>query len=82
VTELSRAAVWSEFLAITADYTLTDDESAFAYGAIAQETADPTLAAAVQRVADGFARGDPAVSSAEVRALCEADSTMKGFASE
>ncbi len=55
---------------ITADFRLTDDESAAAYMALAQQTADPTLAAAIQRVADAFARHSRSISSSEVQALC------------
>jgi len=58
------------FLETVGDFTMSDSESAEAFNTLARRTADPSLAAAIQRVADGFARNDPAVSAAEVNSLC------------
>lgn len=69
-SQLSRPEACDEFNKITADYTMTDQQSATAYRSLAKQTADPPLAAAIQRVASGFARSEPAVSSAEVMSLC------------
>jgi uncharacterized protein (DUF58 family) len=68
--KLSRADACRRFTAITADFRMTDDQSAIAFGMLARETADPVLAAAIQRVADGFARHASAISSSEVQSLC------------
>lgn len=68
--KLTKVGACQQFYNITADVRLTDDESAAAYSMLAQQTADPTLAAAIQRVADAFARHSQSISSAEVQALC------------
>lgn len=70
VGKLSRAESCRQFVSITADFRLTDQQSAVAYTNLARQTADPTLAAAIQRVADGFASNAASISSAEVQALC------------
>lgn len=51
--------------------TLGDDESASAFGALARQTAEiPSLAAAIQRVADQFAAHAASVLTGDVTALC------------
>ena len=69
-SQLSRPEACDEFNKITADFKMTDQQSATAYRSLAERTEDPAVAAAIQRVASGFARSDPAISSSEVLALC------------
>ena len=68
--KLSRAESCKQFYATGADLRLSDQQSAIAFGNLARQTADPTLAAAIQRVANGFARSAESISSTEVQALC------------
>lgn len=68
--KLSRAESCKQFLATVADLRLNDQQSAVAFSRLAEQTADPALAAAIQRVADDFARNADSISSAEVQALC------------
>jgi hypothetical protein len=58
------------FTAIVVDVTLSDTESAARFRALASSTTDARLREAIQRVAEGFARHDPQISSSEVQALC------------
>ncbi len=67
---LSRVEACERFSRTVADFKMTDQQSATAFGNLARETADPALRAAIQRVSDGFARSEPSVSSAEVISLC------------
>ena len=67
---LTRAQSCQRFLTIVSDFKLNDDQSAVALSVLTQQTSDPTLAAAIQRVADGFARHASSISSTEVQALC------------
>jgi hypothetical protein len=69
-SELSRSQACDAFLETVGDFTMSDSKSAKAFTKLAQRTADPSLAAAIQRVADGFARRDPSVSASEVNSLC------------
>lgn len=69
-SQVSRPEACDEFNKITADFKMTDQQSATAYRSLAERTEDPALAAAIQRVASGFARSDPAISSSEVLTLC------------
>jgi hypothetical protein len=68
--KLARAESCRQFFATVADFRMTDQQSAVAFSRLAQQTADPTLAAAIRRVADGFARNAESLSSAEVQTLC------------
>ena len=68
--KLSRAEACKQFYATIADLRLNDQQSAVAFTALAGRTADPTLAAAIQRVANGFARNAESISSTEVQTLC------------
>jgi hypothetical protein len=68
--QLSKADACSRFVQIVGDYTMTDDQSASAFGDLASHTADSDLAAAIQRVSDAFARHDKDVPSTEVQSLC------------
>ena len=68
--KLSKAEACRQFTAITADFRMTDEQSAAAFGALARQTADPALAAAIQRVADAFARRALSIPSNEVQAMC------------
>lgn len=68
--KLSRAESCRQFFATVADFRMTDQQSAVAFANLARQTADPTLAAAIQRVANGFARNAESISSAEVQTLC------------
>jgi sarcosine oxidase gamma subunit len=68
--QVSRSEACEQFNKVVADYATTDQQSASAFSSLAARTEDPALAAAIQRVANGFARSDPAVSSAEVTSLC------------
>ena len=67
---LSRSQACDAFLETVSDLTMSDSESAEAFSELAQRTADPSLAAAIQRVADGFARSDPSISASEINSLC------------
>lgn len=58
------------FSQITADFTLTDEDSAAAYLSLAGDTGDPSLAAAIQRVGEAFERHDASIPSTEVQSLC------------
>lgn len=69
-TKLTRTESCGRFYAIVGDLKLNDDQSADAFSDLARQTADPSLAAAIQRVADGFARHASAISSVDVQALC------------
>ena len=68
--QLSRAEACRRFSEIVANFRLTDQQSAVAFRTLAQQTSDRTLAAAIQRVGDAFARNAPAISSTEVQGLC------------
>lgn len=68
--KLTRAESCRQFTTISADYRMNDEQSFVAFSMLAQQTTDPMLAAAIQRVADGFRRHDDAISSAPVQALC------------
>lgn len=68
--KLSRADACRRFLDIMADLRLNDDQSAVATGALAQQTADPALAAAIQRIAAAFARHASSIPLTEINALC------------
>jgi len=58
------------FLAIVADLGLDDTQSGVAMSRLAGATADPSLAVAIERVANAFFRRAPQISSSEVQALC------------
>lgn len=58
------------FTEVLIDLALDDDETASAYYALARQTADPGLAAAIRRVAEGNARHAPAIPLGEVNAFC------------
>lgn len=62
--------VGDRFYDTVGDLSMSDAQWAVAFSALARQTADPALAAAIERVADGFARGAPSISSTEVQALC------------
>lgn len=68
--KLSRADACRRFFDIMADLRLNDDQSAVATGALAQQTADPALAAAIQRIAAAFARHASSIPLTEINALC------------
>jgi hypothetical protein len=70
VAKLTRAEACAMFRTNSADFRATDDQSAVAMTQLAADTADPALAAAIQRVADAFRRHAPEISSSEVQALC------------
>lgn len=68
--KLQRAETCRRFQTISADFRMSDEQSFAAFSMLAQQTADRTLAAAIQRVADAYARHAESISSAEVQALC------------
>lgn len=70
VGKLSRAEACRQFGTISADFRMTDQQSAAAFSQLAQQTADPALVAAIRRVADGFRRNAASISSSEVQTLC------------
>lgn len=68
---LPRAEACRRFESVLRDGTITSDrQSSVALGSLADQTTDPELAAAIQRLADRYAIGATAVSPSEVRALC------------
>lgn len=68
--DASNVYVCGEFVRTVADFTMTDEQSATAFGALAGQASDPELAAALQEIADKFAAHSPAVSSVRVQAAC------------
>jgi PBP1b-binding outer membrane lipoprotein LpoB len=68
---LSRAETCKQFVAIVAQFTMTDEQSAVAFGDLAAKTADPDLASALTNIATEFARHDPSVPTDEVASLCD-----------
>ena len=68
--QLSRAESCRRFYVIVADLRLNDAQSATAFSALARQTADPTLAGAIQRVANGFARNAENITLTEIQRLC------------
>lgn len=67
---LTRPEACNRFNEIVADFRMTDQQSAVAFGTLARSTADQALAAAIERVANAYERNAPAVSSSEVQSLC------------
>jgi hypothetical protein len=63
-------AVCEEFYGIAADATLSDEESAIQFGALARRTSEQELSAAIQEIADKFARHAEAISMEKVNTLC------------
>ena len=68
--KLSRAEACRRFFDIVGDLRLNDDQSAVATGALAQQTADPALAAAIRRISAGFTRHAPSIPLTEINAIC------------
>jgi hypothetical protein len=66
----NRKAVCDEFIEITADYTLDDDQSAARYLDLATRTEDQDLARAIRAVGNAFSRHDASISSDAVQQLC------------
>jgi hypothetical protein len=67
----SRTDTCAQFNDITADLTLSDDESAAQYETLADDTADSDLANELRSIAAALRRHDPEVSIAGVLALCD-----------
>ena len=70
VVNATTAGTCAAFERTVADFSMTDEQSAAAFYEIASRTGNEALAAAINRVARGFATHDPAVSAAEVQGLC------------
>ena len=68
---LDRAQACQEFFRIVSDYTMTDDQSARAFGDLADRTNDAELASAIRRVATLFAQHSESVPSGVVSVLCK-----------
>lgn len=68
--KLSRTEACRRFFDIMADLRLNDDQSAVATGALARQTADPALASAIQRIAEGFARHASSIPLTEINTIC------------
>ncbi|MEA2827764.1 MAG: hypothetical protein QOG43_2203 [Actinomycetota bacterium] len=68
---LSREQACARFDAIMGDGAVTSDSQwSAALGTLAEQTADPELAAAIQRLADRYAASAASVSPLEVVSLC------------
>jgi hypothetical protein len=69
--KLSKTEACERFKALAAQYTMSDEESAAAFRALAGLTTDPALALEIRRVGDRFAHHDDAVPADAVLAACE-----------
>jgi hypothetical protein len=68
---LSRTDACTQFRSIVSQYAMTDEQSAAAFGALADQTEDAELAADLRRVADAFANHDQAVPDNDVLKDCD-----------
>jgi hypothetical protein len=68
---LTRSKACGEFFDIAADLTLSDDQSAARFHALASRTRDSDLADAIREVGDKFAAHADEISSEEVLELCD-----------